>query len=65
MFPVLVRSTIDPANNSLTYLNAAASPLTLKVLLIIVAIGVPLVLAYGTMIYRIFRGKVKLEPTSY
>ncbi len=65
MFPVLVRSTIDPVTHSLTYLNAASSALTLKVLLIIVAIGVPLVLAYGTMIYRIFKGKVKLGPTSY
>lgn len=65
MFPVLVRSTIDPVTHSLTYMNSASSPLTLKVLLIIVAIGVPLVLAYGTMIYRIFRGKVKLGPTSY
>lgn len=65
MFPILVRSSIDPVNRSLTYLSAASSPLTLKVLLIIVAIGVPLVLAYGTMIYRIFKGKVKLGPTSY
>lgn len=65
MFPILVRSSIDPVTHSLTYLNAASSPLTLKVLLIIVAIGVPLVLAYGTMIYRIFRGKVKLESHSY
>jgi cytochrome d ubiquinol oxidase subunit II len=65
MFPILVRSTIDPVHHSLTFLNSAASPLTLKVLLIIVAIGVPLVLAYGAMIYRIFRGKVKIGPTSY
>ncbi len=64
-FPCLVRSTINPEANSLTFHNAAASTLTLKVLLIIVAIGVPLVLAYGTMVYRIFRGRVKLEHTSY
>lgn len=64
-FPQLVRSSIDPDLYSLTYQNAASSPLTLKVLLIIVAIGVPLVLAYGAMIYRIFRGKVKLDSTSY
>ncbi len=64
-FPYLVRSSIDSAQNSLTFFNSAASTLTLKILLIIVAIGIPLVLAYGTIIYRIFRGKVKIGPTSY
>lgn len=64
-YPYLVRSTINPEQNSLTFYNASASPLTLRVLLIIVAIGVPLVLAYGSMVYRIFRGKVRLGPTSY
>jgi cytochrome d ubiquinol oxidase subunit II len=64
-FPNLVRSSINPDANSLTFYNSAASALTLKVLLIIVAIGVPLVLAYGTIIYRVFRGKVKLGHMSY
>lgn len=64
-FPRLIRSSIDPENNSLVIANSASSPLTLKVLTIIVAIGVPLVLAYGAYIYHLFRGKVKLEPTSY
>ncbi len=64
-FPVLVRSTLNPEVNSLTFMNSASSPLTLKVLLLIVAIGVPLVLAYGWYIYRTFRGKVKLGPSSY
>lgn len=64
-FPYLVRSTIHPEANSLTFYNSAASSLTLKVLLTIVGIGIPLVLAYGTMVYRIFRGKVKIGPTSY
>jgi cytochrome d ubiquinol oxidase subunit II len=64
-FPNLVRSSINPEQYSLTFYNSAASPLTLRVLLIIVLIGVPLVLAYGTMIYRIFRGKVKIEHSSY
>lgn len=64
-FPYLVRSTINPEANSLSFFNASASALTLKVLLIIVGIGIPLVLAYGTIIYRIFRGKVKIDKTSY
>ncbi len=64
-FPYLVRSTLNTEANSLTFFNASASVLTLKVLLIIVAIGIPLVLAYGTVVYRIFRGKVKIERSSY
>ncbi len=64
-FPVFIRSSIDPENFSLTAFNTASSSLTLSVLLVIVAIGVPLVLAYGFYIYRIFRGKVKLDKMSY
>ncbi len=64
-YPTIVRSTINPTANSLTIYNSASSDETLKLLLIVVAIGVPLVIAYGTWIYRIFRGKVKLEKSSY
>jgi cytochrome d ubiquinol oxidase subunit II len=64
-FPTIVASTIDPLNNSLTVYNSASSPKTLGILLTIVAIGIPLVLAYGCWIYRIFRGKVKLDKFSY
>jgi cytochrome d ubiquinol oxidase subunit II len=65
MFPDLIHSTIDPKNNSLTLMNAASSSLTLRVLLIIVAIGIPLVLMYMSYIYRTFRGKVRLTSSSY
>lgn len=64
-FPVLIRSKINPAVNNITIENAACSEGTLKILLIIAGIGVPLVLAYGYWIYRIFRGKVKLTESSY
>lgn len=64
-FPYMIRSTVAPEANSLLISNSASSPLTLKVLLIIVAIGVPLVLGYGFYIYRIFRGKVHIDPHSY
>ena len=64
-YPTIVPSTIDPETNSLTIYNTASSPQTLVVLLIVVAIGVPLILAYGFWVYRIFRGKVKLEKSSY
>ena len=64
MFPNLVLARPDPSL-SLTVFNAASSPKTLKIMLIIAAIGVPLVLAYTTSIYYIFRGKTKLDPMSY
>jgi len=64
MFPNLIYSHTDPAN-SLNLYNAASSHATLKIMLIIAAIGMPLVLAYTISIYWIFRGKVKLGPTSY
>ena len=64
-FPTIVPSTIDYERNSLTIFNAAATHKTLGVLMTVVAIGVPLVLAYGFWIYRIFRGKVRLEKSSY
>jgi len=64
-YPVLVRSTVDPETNNLTIMNVASSFLTLKVLLIIVIIGIPMVLGYGFYIYRVFKGKVKIGPSSY
>ncbi len=64
-YPYMIRSTINTETNSLLIFNSASSELTLKVLLIITGIGVPLVLAYGFYIYRIFRGKVKIDASSY
>ncbi len=64
-FPILALSTIDPVTNSLTIYNTAASHGTLRVLLTVVLIGVPMVLGYGIWIYRVFRGKVKMGATSY
>ena len=64
-FPNMVPSTVNPQTYSLTVFNSHSSELTLKVLAIIVAIGVPLVLAYGAYIYRVFRGKVRLDESSY
>jgi len=64
IFPNLVLSRPNP-ELSLTIYNAASSPKTLTIMLIIAAIGVPIVLAYTSSIYYIFRGKVKLDPMSY
>lgn len=64
MFPYMVLSNPAP-ENSLTIYNAASSEKTLTIMLIIACIGMPLVLAYTTTIYWVFRGKVKITPTSY
>ena len=38
---------------------------TLGIMLVIAIIGVPLVLAYTASIYWVFRGKVRLDRSSY
>ena len=64
MYPNLVYSLPNP-ENSLNIYNAASSSKTLGIMLTIACIGVPLVIAYTVSIYWIFRGKVKIERTSY
>jgi len=64
LFPNLVPAVNNAAYN-ITIFNGASSPLTLKIGLIIVAIGMPLVLSYTSLIYWTFRGKVTLGPDSY
>ena len=64
-YPNVVRAINDPANLSLTIYNSASSLATLKILLLIAFIGVPMVVSYTIAIYWIFRGKVQLEHTSY
>jgi cytochrome bd ubiquinol oxidase subunit II len=64
MFPHLVYS--NPGSlHGWTIHNAASSPQTLRNMLIIAALGLPLVVAYTVSIYWIFRGRVKLDPSSY
>ena len=57
-YPNLVRASNDVAM-SITITNGSSTELTLKVMLIIALIGVPLVVGYTIFVYRIFRGKVK------
>jgi len=64
LYPNMVLSNPDPAM-SLTIYNAASSQKTLGIMLIFALIGIPFVLAYTISIYWVFRGKVKLETTSY
>ena len=64
LFPNLVYSRPHP-ENSLNIYNAASSPKTLGIMLVIAVIGVPIVIAYTGCIYWIFRGKVKIDRMSY
>ena len=64
MFPDLVYSLPHP-ENSLNIHNAASSPKTLGIMLVIAGLGMPAVTAYMISIYWIFRGKVKLDKASY
>jgi cytochrome d ubiquinol oxidase subunit II len=64
VYPNLLISTINPQYN-LTVFNAASQPNTLAVMLVIAAIGIPVVLLYTLGVYYIFRGKVKLGSHSY
>lgn len=64
LFPNLVVARNDPAL-SLTIYNAASSAKTLRIGLIIAAIGMPFVLAYTAVVYWAFRGKVVLGEHSY
>jgi len=56
IFPALVPST--GVGDSLTIMNSSSSALTLTVMLIIAAIGVPLVLFYFFLIYRTYAGRI-------
>ena len=50
---------------SLNVTNASSSPLTLKVMLVVAIVGMPLVVGYTIFIYSRFRGRVKLDEHSY
>ncbi len=60
LYPRLVPSTLDPAYD-LTIYNAASSPTTLRAMLVIAGVGLPLVAAATVWIYRVFRGKAAAD----
>jgi cytochrome d ubiquinol oxidase subunit II len=64
IFPNMVFSN-PSLQYSLTIYNASSSPKTLGIMLVIALIGMPIVIAYTSSIYWIFRGKVKLDEHSY
>lgn len=64
LYPVLLYSTLDPANHINVY-NAAASQKSLGIMLGFAAVGTPLILGYTAFVFYTFRGKVQLDENSY
>ncbi len=60
MFPGIVMSSLNPEWH-ITAFNAASSPLTLKIMLGVTLVCVPIVLVYQAWIFTIFSGKVTKE----
>jgi cytochrome bd-type quinol oxidase subunit 2 len=64
LFPKMFPSSLSP-DYTLTAHNASSSPLTLKIMLIVVLIFVPIVLIYQIWTYNLFKGKVTKEDLAY
>lgn len=64
LFPMILRSTVDPAL-SITAYNAASQPATLILGLFLWVPAVALAIGYFTYVYRSFSGKVKAEDSHY
>ena len=64
LYPTLLPASTDPAR-SLTIYNAAAGHHGLQVGLIWWVLGMIFVLGYFVFVYRMFRGKVRLEEEGY
>lgn len=64
LYPNIIISTTDPAY-SISIYKAASSVKSLKIMLLMAAIGTPLVLSYTIFVFWTFRGKVKLNEMSY
>lgn len=64
LYPNIVLSTLDTAY-SLTIYNSTSTDKTLRILLTITMIGVPLTALYTSFVFWTFRGKVKIDEHSY
>lgn len=64
LYPLVLPASTDPALN-LTIYNTAAGPHGLTVGLVWWTLGMILALGYFVFVYRMFRGKVRLESEGY
>lgn len=65
LHPILLHSAGEHPENALTIYNAASSDKTIRILLIITSIGAPMAGLYTAFVFWTFKGKVKLDETSY
>ncbi|WP_250645546.1 cytochrome d ubiquinol oxidase subunit II [Salidesulfovibrio onnuriiensis] len=64
LFPAIIPSNPNPGN-SLTIMNSASSPLTLKIMLGVALVFVPIVILYQIWAYKTFAHPVKDEDMLY
>jgi len=64
LFPNLLVSAENP-DFSLTIYNAASSEHTLRIMRNVAFIGMPFVATYTAIVYWVFRGKTRLDKSSY
>lgn len=64
LYPNMMVSSLSPEFN-LTIYNSASSASTLRIMQLIAFLGLPFVISYSAVVYWVFRGKVKLDDTSY
>jgi cytochrome d ubiquinol oxidase subunit II len=64
LYPNMFPSSIDD-QYSLTAHNASSSPHTLKIMLIVVLIFIPIVIGYQIWAYKLFSGKISSEDLNY
>lgn len=60
MYPAMIPSSLD-ATYSLTIYNSASSPLTLKIMLAVALVFVPIVVIYQAWAYRLFATRMSHE----
>ena len=64
LYPNMLPSSLNPAY-SLTAFNSASTPLTLKIMLVVALIFVPIVIAYQTWVFVLFKDKVTKEDLAH
>lgn len=64
LFPALLPSNLNPGW-SMTIYNAASSPLTLKIMLGVALVMVPVVIGYQAWVYKTFSHKITQEDLDY
>ena len=65
LYPVVLPASTDPAHRSLTIYNTAAGRHGLSVGLMWLIPGIILAIGYSILLFRLFRGKVRLEEEGY